>query len=132
MSKTSALQVAAFLLLTIGFHTAHARDNLLTFRFQAGHVSSVGYFLTTGSTDVLVYAPGPVTGAAGNPNSSGWIAQATYLPWQNRGRFTTSSMARAAITTAAAAAPQITNPLSARTVRFLRTSDSLHLAQALH
>jgi hypothetical protein len=26
----SALQIAAFLLLTIGFHTAQSRDNLLT------------------------------------------------------------------------------------------------------
>lgn len=61
MSNSSALRVAAFLPLIIGFHTAHARDPL-----------------------TLLVHPG----------------------------------ARATITTAAAAAPQLSNPLSARTVRF--------------
>jgi hypothetical protein len=114
----AALQIAAFSLLTIGFHTAHARDNLLTlhaayiyekqtlkassaaglsnpsntlntwhtdgtFLFHAGYAFSVGYLSTTESTDALVSAPGPVTGAAGNPNSNGGIVQATCLPWQN-------------------------------------------------
>ena len=39
---SSALQITAFLLLTIGFHTAHARDNLLTFLFHAGYAFTVG------------------------------------------------------------------------------------------
>jgi hypothetical protein len=40
---------------------------------------SVGYFLTTGSHDALLYSNFPNA----SPGSSGWIRQLTYLPWQN-------------------------------------------------
>jgi hypothetical protein len=45
---------------------------------------SLGYFSTTGSTDTGLYAPNPVDGSlTGSPDSRGYIAQVTYLPWQN-------------------------------------------------
>lgn len=62
---------------------------------------ALGYFSTTGSTDQKLYnptvyladgvtvdtpagTPVEVTGSAsGSPDSRGYIAQATYLPWQN-------------------------------------------------
>lgn len=45
---------------------------------------SLGYFSTTGSADPVLYAPGPLTGSAtGAPDSSGWIAQWTWLPAMN-------------------------------------------------
>jgi hypothetical protein len=69
-------------------------NNLKTFRlggsyyYQRTYGGSLGYFSTTGSTDVTFYnaaAPAaPVTGFAnGSPNSNGWIAELNYLPWQN-------------------------------------------------
>ena len=37
-----------------------------------------------GSTDAVLYAPGSVSGFAnGSPNSSGWVGELDYLPWQN-------------------------------------------------
>jgi hypothetical protein len=45
---------------------------------------TVGYFSTTGSSDALLYAPGPVTGSANNsPDSTGYILEVNYLPWLN-------------------------------------------------
>jgi hypothetical protein len=46
---------------------------------------SLGHFSTTGSSDLVKYESGTaVTGSAsGSPNSSGWIAELNYLPWQN-------------------------------------------------
>jgi len=46
---------------------------------------SLGHFATTGGSDLVKYESGTaVTGSAsGSPNSSGWIAELNYLPWQN-------------------------------------------------
>ena len=45
---------------------------------------SLGYFSITGDTDTGLYAPNPSDGSAnGSPDSNGYIAQATFLPWQN-------------------------------------------------
>ncbi|MFI4920574.1 MAG: cytochrome C [Gammaproteobacteria bacterium] len=45
---------------------------------------TLGYFNTSGSTDPILYAPAPLTGSAtGSPDSSGWIAQWTWLPTMN-------------------------------------------------
>lgn len=45
---------------------------------------TLGYFSVKGNTDPLLYAPAPVTGSAtGSPDSSGWIAQWTWLPDMN-------------------------------------------------
>ncbi|HEV2321689.1 MAG TPA: cytochrome C, partial [Gammaproteobacteria bacterium] len=45
---------------------------------------TLGYFNTSGSSDPLLYAPAPLNGSAtGSPDSSGWIAQWTWLPSMN-------------------------------------------------
>jgi len=45
---------------------------------------TLGYFSTDGDSDPGLYAPAEVDGSAsGTPDSRGWIAQATYSPWQN-------------------------------------------------
>ena len=45
---------------------------------------TLGYFDVTGSRDSALYAPAPLTGSVtGKPDSSGWIAQWTWLPAMN-------------------------------------------------
>jgi hypothetical protein len=45
---------------------------------------TLGAFGTTGTTDPALYAPGDVTGSAvGSPNSTGFIGEFDYNPWQN-------------------------------------------------
>jgi hypothetical protein len=46
---------------------------------------SLGHFSTTGSSDLTKYESGTavVGSATGSPNSSGWIGELNYLPWQN-------------------------------------------------
>ncbi len=65
-------------------------DNLNTFRmdgtyhFGSHAALTLGYFNVNGSTDSGLYAPESVTGSgSGSPDSSGFVAQAAYLPWQN-------------------------------------------------
>lgn len=65
-------------------------DDLKTFRiagsyyFQRKYGASLGHFSTSGSSDALLYEPATTFGFAnGSPNSSGWIAELSYLPWQN-------------------------------------------------
>src|SRR6202045_66793 len=74
----------------IDLFAAHANNNLKTFKL-AGEYSyrrkiggSLGYFNTTGSADMTLYAPAPVSGSANNsPNTNGYIAEVNYLPWLN-------------------------------------------------
>ncbi len=65
---------------------ASNRDNTLKqLRMDAAYIVgghyqyTLGYFKTTGTTDVLRYK----TSLTGSPDSSGWIAEMDYLPWQN-------------------------------------------------
>lgn len=65
-------------------------DSLKTFRLGASYYfrrtygGAMGLFSTTGSPDALLYQPAPVFGFAANrPNSSGWLGELTYAPWQN-------------------------------------------------
>src|SRR6266702_3934320 len=66
-------------------------NDLKTLRISASYYlrrtygASVGYFSTTGSSDLTKYQSGiPVIGSAsGSPNSKGWISELAYLPWQN-------------------------------------------------
>jgi hypothetical protein len=70
-------------------------DDLTTTRLWATYYyrrwigATLGYFSTTGSADVGLYpAPAPgtagvVTSANGLPNTRGWMAEASYLPWLN-------------------------------------------------
>ena len=65
-------------------------DTLKTFKFDASYYwrkligGSLGYFSTTGDTDSSHYPAGGIDGSrTGSPDSSGAIAQVSYLPWQN-------------------------------------------------
>jgi hypothetical protein len=65
-------------------------NTLETFRASASYVPtlrygmSLAYFLTSGGTDAVLFAPAPVTGSGtGSPNSSGLSGEFTYNPWQN-------------------------------------------------
>jgi hypothetical protein len=65
-------------------------NDLKTFRLGASYYyqrtvgGALGVFSTTGSTDAIRYAPAPTFGFANNsPNSKGWIAEVSYIPWQN-------------------------------------------------
>ena len=69
---------------------ANAKNTLNTVRFDAmyhlGHeyAFTVAPFVTTGSTDTLLYAPAPLTGSRlGSPNFSGVIGEVDVMPWQN-------------------------------------------------
>jgi hypothetical protein len=45
---------------------------------------TAGVFGTGGTSDTLLYAPGPVTGSAvGSPSSRGYLAEIAVNPWQN-------------------------------------------------
>lgn len=68
----------------------NATNDLKTFRlggsyyYRRTYGASLGRFSTTGSSDALLYAPAPTFGFAnGSPDSSGWIGELSYLPWQN-------------------------------------------------
>jgi hypothetical protein len=68
----------------------NASNDLKTFRLGGSYYlrrtygGALGYFSTTGSSDALLYAPAGLTGFANNsPNSSGWIGELDYVPWQN-------------------------------------------------
>ncbi len=65
-------------------------NDLKTFRiagsyyYQRKYGVSLGHFSTTGSSDAVLYAPSPTFGFAnGSPNSNGWIAELSYIPWEN-------------------------------------------------
>jgi len=42
---------------------------------------SIGYFTTTGNTNAALYTP--MGSANGSPDTSGWMFEFDYLPWQN-------------------------------------------------
>lgn len=69
---------------------ANASNTLQTFRIDASAYTrgmlglTAGYFTTTGTTDAIHYPVAALTGsAAGSPNSQGFIAELSALPWQN-------------------------------------------------
>jgi hypothetical protein len=69
---------------------ANTSNNLKTFKLTGEYSyrrkigGSLGYFNTTGSADMTLYAPAPVSGSANNsPNTNGYIAEVNYLPWLN-------------------------------------------------
>ncbi len=70
--------------------TANPKNTLNTFRFDAmyhiGHqyAFTVAPFVTTGTTDTLLYAPAQLTGSRlGSPDFSGVIGEVDVMPWQN-------------------------------------------------
>ena len=55
-----------------------------TFHVGQQWAFSVGPFLTSGTTDPVLYAPGAISGSlAGSPNTTGLIAEVDYNAWQN-------------------------------------------------
>jgi hypothetical protein len=58
-----------------------------TYYYRRRYGGSLGYFVTTGTTDTGLYplgaAPGVITSANGKPDTRGWIAEIDYLPWLN-------------------------------------------------
>jgi hypothetical protein len=71
-------------------NAANHNDKLNTFRLDGIYhwrsqlSASLGYFLTTGSSDAVLYQPAAITGSAnGSPNSNGLTAEISYFPWQN-------------------------------------------------
>ena len=68
----------------------NATNTLRTFRIDASAYSqsmlglTLGLFSTSGTTDALRYPSGAMTGSvSGSPNSQGFIAEVSALPWQN-------------------------------------------------
>lgn len=78
-----------------GGASTNPSDDLTTSRIWATYYfrrklgGTVQYFATSGSTDPLLYpatapgAAGAVTSANGSPDTRGWLAEASYLPWLN-------------------------------------------------
>jgi hypothetical protein len=75
-------------------NTSNPSDNLYTFRLN-GHYwyqrkigGGIGFFDYRGDTDVMKYGMGIGTSAtdnaSGSPNTRGWIAEANWLPLENR------------------------------------------------
>ncbi len=69
---------------------ANTVNTLRTVRFDASVYSrtrlglTAGYFATTGTADALRYPAGDIDGSAtGSPDSQGFIAEVSALPWQN-------------------------------------------------
>jgi hypothetical protein len=55
-----------------------------TYHVGQHYAFSLAPFVTTGTTDATLYAPGAVFGSAsGSPNSSGAIAEVDFNPWEN-------------------------------------------------
>jgi len=70
--------------------TANPRNTLNTVRFDAmyhlGHeyAFTIAPFVTTGTTDTLLYAAAPLNGSRlGSPDFSGVIGEVDIMPWQN-------------------------------------------------
>ncbi len=70
--------------------TANRQNTLKTFRLGGSYYyqrmwgGSLGYFITTGTTDSILYQPSALTGFNMNkPDSRGWRGELDYIPWQN-------------------------------------------------
>ena len=54
------------------------------YNFLGNKSAALGYVHTTGTTDTVLYAPAPNTGSLnGSPDTTSWIMQLNYQPWQN-------------------------------------------------
>jgi hypothetical protein len=66
------------------------KNNLSTMRASVGFLpnlrwgTNVGFFRTSGSSDDVLFAPGPVSGSStGSPNSGGLLGELNFNAWQN-------------------------------------------------
>ncbi|MDB6085850.1 MAG: putative cytochrome c1 signal peptide protein, partial [Gammaproteobacteria bacterium] len=69
-------------------NSAGSADHLNTVSFDVGYayrqtwVTSVGLFHTSGSTDLGLYTPSPLSGSlSGSPDSRGYVVQLEYIPF---------------------------------------------------
>ncbi len=74
----------------IGGNSQNEKNLLNSFKidgsafFNKGYGFTLAYFLTNGTTDNILYTPGPVDGSrAGKPDSDGFILQLNCIPWHN-------------------------------------------------
>ena len=64
-------------------HTAHVPNGRHVPHRHAVRVH-LAPFVTTGTSDTLLYAPAPVVGSrTGSPKNDGLIAEVDVMPWQN-------------------------------------------------
>ena len=79
--------LAATALLGAASPGSHRLNTVLTnaeYHIGNKYTGTLGWFHTTGTSDVLLYPSGAVTGNFnGDPRGSGYIANLTYWPWQN-------------------------------------------------
>ena len=79
--------LAASALLGAASPGSHHLNTVLTnaeYHFGNKYTGTFGWFGTTGTSDVVLYPPGAVTGNFdGDPRGTGYIANFTYWPWQN-------------------------------------------------
>ena len=68
----------------------NASNNLKTFKLAGEYYyrraigGSLGFFNTSGSSDVLLYPQAVVVGSVvNNPNTRGYVGEINYLPWLN-------------------------------------------------
>jgi hypothetical protein len=69
---------------------ANPTNTLRTFRMDAMYHVGTRYaftiapFVTTGTSDTVLYAPAPITGSrTGSPDNNGLIGEVDFMPWQN-------------------------------------------------
>jgi len=73
-------------LLASGFGANHLNTFLANAEYHFGNriTGTFGVFNTGGTVNPALYAPSPVTGSAnGDPRGAGYIANASFWPWQN-------------------------------------------------
>lgn len=67
--------------------TSHNLDTVradATYHLRSRYSFTLAGFSTTGTSDAILFAPGPVDGSLlGSPNSSGFVAQAGFWPQEN-------------------------------------------------
>ncbi len=52
--------------------------------FNKGYGFTLAYFMTSGTTDTMLYTPGPIDGnRSGKPDSNGFVLQLNCIPWHN-------------------------------------------------
>lgn len=67
-----------------GPHHLNASNANVEYHFGNRISGAVGWFLTDGTNDPLLYAPAAVSGSAnGGARSEGFISNFSYWPWQN-------------------------------------------------
>jgi hypothetical protein len=59
----------------------------VTYGYRQTYVIGTGWFKTQGGSDSALYAPAPISGSNGSPNSRGYILQLEYVPFGKANSF---------------------------------------------